>query len=114
MDAFKELKEYLEEQFSRMNNRFNSIEDKLRMLDTLEDRLRMLEIRVDTMESRIHERFDRIEAETPEDVIGLLKHIDKNTKKILHDIDYLRNQVSKHDMSLHRIEQQLYNEDNIN
>jgi DNA anti-recombination protein RmuC len=97
VDDLKEVKELfsrLEERFNRMDDRFNKIEDKLRMFDTVEDRLRMLEIRIDTMESRIHERFDEqfdhIEAETSEDVIGLLKNIDKNLKKIQLVIEYLR------------------------
>lgn len=53
----------------------------------------------------INQKLNRIGVNSNEDTISILKQIEKNTKHFNKDIEYLSEQVRKHDMILNRIQQ---------
>ncbi|WP_096437175.1 hypothetical protein [Alteribacter populi] len=126
--AEQELMNFLTEQFGRMgqgfdamDQRFEKIEVRLdsmdqrfdamdQRFDAMDQRFEKIEVRLDSMDQRfdaMDQRFDALELSQQEDIVTLLKVIDKKLDHIPHDIDYLRNVTSKHDMDIERIKKQV-------
>ncbi|CAF1775679.1 hypothetical protein [Bacillus subtilis] len=84
LKLMKSLSEKFDNGFEKIDKRFDSVEKRL---DNIEQRLEMMTEK---------------ESNTNEDVIVLLKKIDKQTIDITKDIEYLSGQVGKHDMILNR------------
>ncbi|MCF7615610.1 MULTISPECIES: hypothetical protein [Bacillus] len=84
LKLMQSLSEKFDKGFEQIDKRFDSVEKRL---DNIEQRLEMMTEK---------------ESNTNEDVIVLLKKIDKQTNDITKDIDYLSKQVGKHDMILNR------------
>jgi hypothetical protein len=55
---------------------------------------------------QVNEKLDRIEAGQPDDIKAILKQIDKHTRNLTYDIEYLAEKVGKHDVTINRIEKQ--------
>lgn len=60
---------------------------------------------LDTKFKEINQKMNRIGVNSNEDTISILKQIEKNTKDFNKNIEYLSEQVRKHDMILNRIQQ---------
>ncbi|MEK4886436.1 hypothetical protein NST81_17525 [Bacillus sp. FSL W8-0223] len=59
---------------------------------------------VDANFEAVNSRLEKLEANSNEDVVALLKQIQKNTKGLSTDIEYLAEKVGKHEMILNRIQ----------
>ena len=54
----------------------------------------------------ITERFDRLEAHANEDIVKVLKRVERQTKNLAGDVEYLSEKVGKHSLEIDRITRQ--------
>ncbi|MEQ2526832.1 hypothetical protein WMO40_08975 [Bacillaceae bacterium CLA-AA-H227] len=95
---------------NRMNDKFEKIDEKF---DKIDGKFDKIDERFDTMEGKMEQmvgQLDRMEntlnivARTAnDDTVAILKRIDNNTQSITKDIEYLSEQIGKHEMYFHRI-----------
>mgnify|MGYP001478839349 FL=1 len=80
------------------------VKDLSQRMDRLEQRMDKLEQRMDKLEQRmdkLEQRFDE------ESALSQRRHqeVIKEVRNLNFEVDYLRNQTSKHDMEIHKIKQ---------
>jgi adenylosuccinate lyase len=80
-------------------------ESEKRMQLLIQESFKHLYQFLDLKFKEIHERLDRIESNSNEDVVALLKQIEKQTKTLSFDVEYLAEKVGKHEMILNRFKQ---------
>lgn len=70
----------------------------------LERRMDQLEQRMDHLEQRMNQLDKRVDKESE---LNRLRHQElvKEVRYVHFDIEYLRNQTSKHDMEIHKLQQ---------
>jgi hypothetical protein len=73
-------------------------ENELTLL--IQENFKQLYQYLDIKFKEINERLDRIDVNSNEDIIAMLKQIDKNTKNLSKDIEYSAEQVGKHERGL--------------
>jgi len=80
------------------------VKDLSQRMDRLEQRMDKLEQRMDKLEQhmdKLEQRFDE------ESALNQRRHqeVIKEVRNLNFEVDYLRNQTSKHDMEIHKIKQ---------
>jgi chromosome segregation ATPase len=91
----------LSQRMDRLEQRMDKLEQRM---DKLEQRMDKLEQRMDRLEQRmdkLEQRFDE------ESALNQRRHqeVIKEVRNLNFEVDYLRNQTSKHDMEIHKIKQ---------
>jgi chromosome segregation ATPase len=87
------------------------VKDLSQRMDRLEQRMDRLEQRMDKIEQRmdkLEQRMDKLEQRFDEEsALNRLRHqeVIKEVRNLNFEVDYLRNQTSKHDMEIHKIKQ---------
>jgi chromosome segregation ATPase len=87
------------------------VKDLSQRMDRLEQRMDKLEQRMDKLEQRmdkLEQRMDKLEQRFDEEsALSQRRHqeVIKEVRNLNFEVDYLRNQTSKHDMEIHKIKQ---------
>jgi predicted nucleic acid-binding Zn-ribbon protein len=91
----------------QMENRFNQMDDRFNQMD---NKFKELEDKMDIKFEKVTEQLDRMEttlnivAKTAnDDTVAILERIDKNTKSLNQDIEFLSEQSGRHEMYFNRI-----------
>jgi Skp family chaperone for outer membrane proteins len=91
----------------QMNNHFKQMDDRFNQMD---DRFKQLEDRMETKFEKVTDQLDRMEttldiiAKTAyEDTVAIIERIDRNTKSLNQDIEFLSEQSGRHEMYFNRI-----------
>ncbi|TKC16077.1 hypothetical protein [Robertmurraya kyonggiensis] len=114
LKAIQQLEGRMNERFDQIeqkaDQKFNQIDQKFDKIDQKFDRIDEKFDRIDEKFDRIDEKLDRMETTlnavartSNDDTVAILKRIDNNTQSITKDIEYLSEQVGKHEMYFHRI-----------
>ncbi|WP_100401044.1 hypothetical protein [Bacillus sp. FJAT-44742] len=83
-----------------LHDRFDKVEKQISHLDK---QVSHLEIQTTQGFREMNEKLDRNDWNSNEDVISLLKTINKNTETLSKDTSYLSKKVGNHDMILNRL-----------
>lgn len=86
---------------------FNLFMQELKGLkqDVTEIKLDVTNLKQDV--SDVKAQLDRIEDTQQLEVFGMLKVVDKKITNVSYDIDYLREQSSRHDMDIERLKKRI-------
>lgn len=109
----QELKEIMLQGFGIVEQRFDKVEKRFEAVDkrfeSVEKRFDSIEKRFDKVDAdltEVKERLAKIELAQPDDIKGILTHIEKSTESLTKDVDYLSEKVGKHDLFFDRLNRQ--------
>ena len=97
-------------QFESINQKFEKIDDQFEIVNQKFGKIDDQFVKVDVQFEKVNEQLERIEttliavSETAnDDTFAILERIDRNTKDLNQDIEFLSKQVGKHEMYFNRV-----------
>jgi DNA anti-recombination protein RmuC len=84
----------------QLDNRFNQIDDRF---NQLEDRMELKFEKVTEQLDRMETTLNIVAKTANDDTVAILERIDRNTKSLNQDIEFLSEQSGRHEMYFNRI-----------
>ncbi|WP_078427386.1 DUF2746 domain-containing protein [Alkalihalobacterium alkalinitrilicum] len=104
MEQIKELKHDINNVHQELKHDINNVHQELKQdINNVNQDIKDMKNDISAMKGQL----DRIEEAQQQEVFGMLKVVDKKITNVSYDIDYLREQSSRHDMDIERIKKQI-------